>query len=105
MPLVRRQNALADISGNGIKNFSPVLPKVQAREHHQRQKFYHRNQPASQTLRRSADRKADHVLRLIFERNASGRLRDRYLYRPPEAEQRLTRVLLKIQADKIIDKR
>ena len=63
------------------------------------------SKPNSQTLRRSADRKADHVLRLIFERNASGRLRDRYLYQPPEAEQRLIRVLLKIQADKIIDKR
>ena len=46
MSLVRCQDTLANLSGNGIKGFSPVLPKVQAREHYQRQKFYHQNQPA-----------------------------------------------------------
>jgi len=46
MPLVRCQDTLANLSGNGIKGFSPVLPEVQAREHYQRQKFYHQDQTA-----------------------------------------------------------
>lgn len=33
MSLVRCQDTLANLSGNGIKGFSFVLPEVQAREH------------------------------------------------------------------------
>ena len=46
MPLVRCQNTLANLSGNGIKVLSPVLPEVQAREHDRCQKFYHQGQTA-----------------------------------------------------------
>ena len=65
MPKVRGKNTAAALPGNGIEDVSPVLPEVQEREYNQCKKFYHRNQN-SQTLSRSADRKADHALRLIF---------------------------------------
>ena len=38
--------ALANLSRNGIKVLSPVLPEVQAREHDRCQKFYHQGQTA-----------------------------------------------------------
>ena len=65
MPKVRGKNTAAALPGDGIEDVSPVLPEVQEREYNQCKKFYHRNQN-SQTLRRSADRKAGHALRLIF---------------------------------------
>jgi len=46
VPDMRRKNALADLPGNGIEDLSPVLSQVQAREHRQREKLYHRNQTA-----------------------------------------------------------
>ena len=46
-------------------NFRKMLTLEQYRDTKLAQKFYHRNQN-SQTLRRSADRKAGHALRLIF---------------------------------------
>ena len=46
MPPVRRQNAPAGLSGDGIEGFAPVLPQMQVREHRQHQKFYHGNHAA-----------------------------------------------------------
>ena len=40
MPLVRLENAAANISGNRVERLPFVLPKVQTRKHHQRKEFH-----------------------------------------------------------------
>ena len=41
VPAVRRKNALTAPARNGAESISAFLPELQAREHHQRQTFYH----------------------------------------------------------------
>ena len=65
VPAVRSQDAAADFPGDGAESVSAVLPQMQARDHYQCKTFYYRNE-GSQTLRRSADREDDLVLRLVF---------------------------------------
>ena len=73
MPAVWSQDTAADPAGDRIEIVSVVLSQMQVRKHDQCQKFYDRTSEnkenkGSQTLRRSADRIIDDVLRFDLEK-------------------------------------
>lgn len=63
MPAVRRQNAPAAFTRDGIERFSAVLSEVPAGNQNQRQKFYHQNASAR---REDAVLTAKPVTRCVF---------------------------------------